>query len=93
VVFDVIRPTAMVLTVVPFRSLGGSSSTSRVIGIVVCAGTSRGGFISCAGTSRDVIARIVIARIVVCAVADRIINNKIQITIHINFTDDVTQKN
>jgi len=36
VIFDVIRPTAMVLTVVPFRSLGGSSSTDRVVvGFVV----------------------------------------------------------
>jgi len=53
----VVRPTAMVLTVVPFRSLDGSSSTSR------------GGFIGCAGTDRVVI----IAGIVVCVDVDVVI--------------------
>jgi len=57
---NVVRPTAMVLTVVPFRSLGGSSSTSRVF-VIGCAGTSRVFVIGCADVSRGVITIIVIA--------------------------------
>jgi len=54
---NVIRPTAMVLAVIPFRSLGGSSSTSR------------GFIIGCAGTSRVVVIGIVITElVVVCCV-------------------------
>jgi len=50
---NVVRPTAIVITVVLFCSLGGSSSAIRVF------------IIGCAGTSRIVVAGIVIAKIVV----------------------------
>jgi len=58
---NVVRPTAIVITVVLFRSLGGSSSTSRVVVIIGCGGASRVVvIIGCAGTSRGVIAGIVV---------------------------------